>query len=1287
MPHDVFISHSSKDKTVADAACACLESRGIRCWVAPRDIVAGADWSESIIDGIHGAKAMLLILSSHSNMSKQVLREIERAANQGIPILPFRIEDIELSKSLQYFLSSAHWLDAYQGPLKHHVEKLANNVAIILERQDAVRSLPDSAAKPNRSRRAMFAIGAAVAAFLLTAVGGVVAWNRSPQTVHDAASVDEAPTGSKTPHLGFRMQDLLPAVAKKIDSKDAVAFVTAVHPRQVSGVQTGDILLRFRDKPIGSIADFQDHAADLSVRQKYPLTVLRNGQQHAVSVQPVLLEDGDLDRLEEKTFRELRSFDRPAGMVILSRIAVIDDAMVSIDHGGNAYGWKDVNSGAPPVNVASRTFSAVAANPRDKSFVLGDEKSGELVTWNPGVSAVTDVLEGSPGSPIVDLFVTDDGQRAVVIDEKARVSVWNLDERKPAAAFSLKEASGQQARTWAYMSAQPGDFSLSGNGRHLGQRTATKFIVWDLEKRTAAQVIDQDNLITACALSPDAASVAIGLENGMVEVWDVVEGRKRATLRWHTGEVSSVAFLSPHFLATASEKGKDGSIIVWDLRDRTVFWGFKDRFLGKSGILRGPRLIALRRSAGTLLSGIKLVRELPLPGDLAEMLRQERWKADEVNVLVPATASASESTSAVIESTSTVTATFADGRRKDIVQSGDKSQMVTERDSSGKTLAMRYVPGPDSCGLGLRLGRAGKDETESDAVVTVQDGIRVEEVVAGGQADRDGVIRAGDVITAVVPDNATEATPLPGLHIAEVQRLMMGPDGTTVKLRILRDGATTPVEIVARRGKLKPVRHKAVRRDFKNSIGMEFVAIPAGRGSLGIVGDRAAMAPHYVRLSKGYLIGAHEVTQKEFLQVMDRRPSEFAIDGKKSKLVTTAAGNGAIPNADTGHHPVDSVSWEDADAFCRKLSEREGRTYRLPTEAEWEWACRNAGSVKWAMDSLSGSWVDETAVGRHLEFPETTHPVGGRSPGDSGLYDMFGNVAEWCGDLFADDGFATARCVDPQGPDKGIKRVIRGGSFQDSGTKFFERSGLAPQDKRPYVGFRVVLEPTRELLEDPAVEAKLIDSAMSPVDESRIPNPIPPLAGMLRTAAEEEEEFKKILAAIEMNEDLRGLRTRLLESGAANQSQFTKMRMPWCDLNNRLGDDRAARAMKSYNAAHVTDRLGERATFFDSAAEADSLLGWVANDAAWAYSTDSNPDRRDPLTAINHAIRACEESRWQYWGFLDTLAVALAADGRFESAVRVAEAALARVPEAERAEVQSSLERFKKGEGYEPLEQ
>lgn len=119
MPHDVFISHSSKDKVVADAVCGTLEAAGVRCWIAPRDILPGANWGEAIIDALGSSKAMVLVFSEHSNTSGQVVREVERAINKNIPVIPFRIANVPLSKAMEYFISTAHWLDAFPIYEKH----------------------------------------------------------------------------------------------------------------------------------------------------------------------------------------------------------------------------------------------------------------------------------------------------------------------------------------------------------------------------------------------------------------------------------------------------------------------------------------------------------------------------------------------------------------------------------------------------------------------------------------------------------------------------------------------------------------------------------------------------------------------------------------------------------------------------------------------------------------------------------------------------------------------------------------------------------------------------------------------------------------------------------------------------------------------------------------------------------------------------------------------------------------------------------------------------------------
>jgi TIR domain len=142
MAHDVFVSYSSKDKPTADAVCAVLESHGIRCWVAPRDILPGSDWGGSIIEAIRCARAMVLIFSANANASPQIKREVERAVNKGIPVIPLRIEDVVPTASLEYFISTPHWLDAFTPPLERHLQYLAEVVGKIVGRLEV--SIPPS---------------------------------------------------------------------------------------------------------------------------------------------------------------------------------------------------------------------------------------------------------------------------------------------------------------------------------------------------------------------------------------------------------------------------------------------------------------------------------------------------------------------------------------------------------------------------------------------------------------------------------------------------------------------------------------------------------------------------------------------------------------------------------------------------------------------------------------------------------------------------------------------------------------------------------------------------------------------------------------------------------------------------------------------------------------------------------------------------------------------------------------------------------------------------------------
>lgn len=134
MSFETFISYAQADKTYADAVCHKLESSGVRCWIAPRDISPSKDWAEEIIDGINSVSIMVLVFSSNSNDSPQVRREVERAVHKGVNVLPFRIEDVPPSKSLEYFISSQHWLDAMTEPMEAHLEKLQETVARLLDK-------------------------------------------------------------------------------------------------------------------------------------------------------------------------------------------------------------------------------------------------------------------------------------------------------------------------------------------------------------------------------------------------------------------------------------------------------------------------------------------------------------------------------------------------------------------------------------------------------------------------------------------------------------------------------------------------------------------------------------------------------------------------------------------------------------------------------------------------------------------------------------------------------------------------------------------------------------------------------------------------------------------------------------------------------------------------------------------------------------------------------------------------------------------------------------------------
>jgi hypothetical protein len=153
MAHDVFISYASPDRATAEAICAALESSNISCWFAPRDVEVGKVWVEAIVDAIDAGRIFILVLSSSSNSSPQVTREVERAASKDIPIIPIRIDNTPLSKAIDFFTSRHQWLDAQKPPLEKHLPQLVTTVEKLLAQEAAIRTKKELEESRERAKR------------------------------------------------------------------------------------------------------------------------------------------------------------------------------------------------------------------------------------------------------------------------------------------------------------------------------------------------------------------------------------------------------------------------------------------------------------------------------------------------------------------------------------------------------------------------------------------------------------------------------------------------------------------------------------------------------------------------------------------------------------------------------------------------------------------------------------------------------------------------------------------------------------------------------------------------------------------------------------------------------------------------------------------------------------------------------------------------------------------------------------------------------------------------------
>ena len=225
-------------------------------------------------------------------------------------------------------------------------------------------------------------------------------------------------------------------------------------------------------------------------------------------------------------------------------------------------------------------------------------------------------------------------------------------------------------------------------------------------------------------------------------------------------------------------------------------------------------------------------------------------------------------------------------------------------------------------------------------------------------------------------------------------------------------------------------------KTFQNSFGMEFVFIPNGLFEMGSIDGHPDEKPvHRVTVSNNFYLGKYEVTQAEYEKVTGTKPSHFK----------------NCPRC-----PVEQVSWEDAQEFIKILNAKDEGRYRLPTEAEWEYAARSGTTTNWSFGNDLGALIIYAWYDANSGFK--SHEVGTRQPNNFGLYDMHGNVWEACQDWYGEGYYTKNPVTDPTGPATGSNRVYRGGSwfFDPGNSRSADRKSYEPSLRKNNIGFRLV---------------------------------------------------------------------------------------------------------------------------------------------------------------------------------------------------------------------------------------
>lgn len=638
---DAFISHSSKDKQVADAVCATLEARGMRCWVAPRDIPPGANWGEAILDGLDACRVFVLVLSRQANASPQVMREVERAVNRGMPIIPLRVEDVMPSRSLEYFLSASHWLDAFPPPLRQHLGPLC-------ERVHALVSADAPAPQPHRPSRSVPGGGAPISArTLLIGIGviglliglplaaslgrrphGGAAAVNPPGTAESDPNATRAGGGEEPSWLGLAFASVPAVVAEHVGAGAGAVGIAEVYPggpASQAGLMPDDVVVSLDGTPLRSLKDVEAmKLPELPVGGSHEMRVQRGGRtvdvRLTVARQPAGFRD---DAVSRRLLFQTRHAE-PAGNVLhLESQGGFLAAVRVVDREPKLFAYRQAEKSdtlqplwdrpARGAALASGGDRIVVAGPGG-ALLLCDTATGETIrhfdTADDTLFADVNLYRNCQVSPAGDTAATLTFQKTDAI-----LTTWDVSTGRRRSRRNLSTIAKQADRGFTIglfaddqISIDLGPFSPSG--RYISTSDGDQITIWDVGSGTPVWSWKPKDRASAWALSPSWALCAVGCKSGVIEVVSVATGQTVSRLLGHSAGPDCIAWHGETVLGSASQD--DQTCRIWRLPDARQTWEYRMSEAPHSFFI-GPRTLVFDESRPRVWTGVTRLRELALP--------------------------------------------------------------------------------------------------------------------------------------------------------------------------------------------------------------------------------------------------------------------------------------------------------------------------------------------------------------------------------------------------------------------------------------------------------------------------------------------------------------------------------------------------------------------------------------------------------------------------------------------------------------------------------------------------